>query len=187
MAKLVLIVGPQAVGKMTVGQELEKITDLKFMHNHETLDLPARLFGWGHPARERLTGLFRIAIFEEMAKSDLEGLIFTYIWAFNSEKDWEWVRKVKDIFEKENGEFYVVELEADVNERLKRNKSENRLANKPTKRDVERSEKDLLDGMENYRLNSYDGEVKEKNYIKINNTNISAEDVAKIVKEKFEL
>lgn len=41
-----MIIGPQAVGKMTVGQELEKITDLKFMHNHETLELPARLFGW---------------------------------------------------------------------------------------------------------------------------------------------
>ena len=27
--KFVLITGPQAVGKMTVGQELEKITDLK--------------------------------------------------------------------------------------------------------------------------------------------------------------
>jgi shikimate kinase len=32
--KFVLIFGPQAVGKMTVGQELAKITGLKLFHNH---------------------------------------------------------------------------------------------------------------------------------------------------------
>ncbi len=32
--KFVHIFGPQAVGKMTVGQELVKITDLKLFHNH---------------------------------------------------------------------------------------------------------------------------------------------------------
>lgn len=37
MAKIVLITGPQAVGKMTVGQELSKITDLKLFHNHMTM------------------------------------------------------------------------------------------------------------------------------------------------------
>ena len=37
MPKLVLICGPQAVGKMTVCQELTKITDLKLFHNHMTI------------------------------------------------------------------------------------------------------------------------------------------------------
>lgn len=37
--KFVLIFGPQAVGKMTVGQELAKITGLKLFHNHMTIDL----------------------------------------------------------------------------------------------------------------------------------------------------
>lgn len=31
---LVIILGPHAVGKMTVGQELAKITDLRLFHNH---------------------------------------------------------------------------------------------------------------------------------------------------------
>ena len=34
MPKFIMIVGPQAVGKMTVGQELLKITNLKLLHNH---------------------------------------------------------------------------------------------------------------------------------------------------------
>jgi shikimate kinase len=36
--KFVLIFGPQAVGKMTVGQELAKITGLKLFHNHMTIE-----------------------------------------------------------------------------------------------------------------------------------------------------
>lgn len=44
MPKLVLICGPQAVGKMTVGQELTKITDLKLFHNHMTIELLLQIF-----------------------------------------------------------------------------------------------------------------------------------------------
>lgn len=187
MAKLVLIIGPQAVGKMTVGQELEKITELKFMHNHETLELPARLFGWESKSRYKLTYMFRMAIFEEMAKSQLEGLIFTCVFAFELKEEWEWLEKVKKMFYDNNGEIYIAELEADIQERLKRNKTENRLNNKPSKRNIEFTEEELVRDTKNHRLNSMDGEVKEKHYIKINNTNLSAEEVAKKIKEKFNL
>ena len=36
--KLVIIFGNLAVGKMTVGQELAKITNLKLFHNHMTIE-----------------------------------------------------------------------------------------------------------------------------------------------------
>ena len=104
MAKFILICGPQAVGKMTVGQELAKITDLKFMHNHETIDLPLKFFNFSSEPRRRLTDLFRFSILEEVAKSDLEGMIFTYVWLFEDDKDKEFVQKIKDIYEKENDE-----------------------------------------------------------------------------------
>lgn len=187
MAKFVLICGPQAVGKMTVGQELAKITDLKFMHNHETIDLPLKFFSFNSEPRKRLTDLFRFAIFEEVAKSDLEGMIFTVMWEFDSKEDWDWTKKIKDIFEKNNGEFYIVELETTLEERLRRNKTENRLKNKPTKRDVESSEKELLNTLKKHRLNSNEGEIKYKNYLRIDNTNISAEDTAKMIEDKFNL
>ena len=45
--KLVIIFGPQAVGKMTAGQELEKITGLKLFHNHMTNDLVSCFFDYG--------------------------------------------------------------------------------------------------------------------------------------------
>ena len=41
--KLVLIVGDGAVGKMTVGQELMKITGLRLFHNHISLSKKSSL------------------------------------------------------------------------------------------------------------------------------------------------
>ena len=43
--KLVLIIGDGAVGKMTVGQELTKITDLRLFHNHMSIELVLDVFG----------------------------------------------------------------------------------------------------------------------------------------------
>ncbi|MGZ7209399.1 MAG: hypothetical protein ACXVHV_05955 [Methanobacterium sp.] len=182
--KFVIIFGPQAVGKMTVGQELAKITDLKLFHNHMTIDLLAPLFGF-KPEMWRLVNLFRKEIFEAAAKSDLEGLIFTYVWGFDLQSDWDYVNQVCEIFESKGGTVYFVELEADLEERLNRNKSPHRLEHKPTKRNVERSEKDLKETMEKHRLNSQEGEIKREQYVRINNTNLGPEEVAKLIKEKF--
>lgn len=185
--KFVLIFGPQAVGKMTVGQELAKITGLKLFHNHMTIDLVSNFFSYGTQEGKRLVHLFRTEIFKEVAKSDLKGMIFTYVWDFNRKEDWEYVEKMCNIFREKGAEIYFCELEADFEERLKRNISSNRLDNKPTKRDIVKSEKRLIEGETKYRSNSNKGEIKERNYLRINNTNISAEDVVKIIKENFKL
>ena len=42
--KLVIILGNIAVGKMTVGQDLMKITDLRLFHNHMTNELVIDVF-----------------------------------------------------------------------------------------------------------------------------------------------
>ncbi|MFC3769014.1 AAA family ATPase [Paenibacillus sp. GCM10012303] len=185
--KLIVIFGPQAVGKMTVGQELAKCTGLKLFHNHMTIDLVSNFFSYGSAPGKRLVSLFRQEIFEEVAKSDLPGLIFTYVWALDMQADWDYVQKISGIFESKGGVVYYVELEADVEERLERNKSPNRLLHKPTKRNIEFSEQDLLRSMDKYRLNSYEGEIRKENYIRINNTKLGAEEVAQLIKEKFHL
>jgi shikimate kinase len=185
--KFVLIFGPQAVGKMTVGQELAKITGLKLFHNHMTIELVTPIFDFGTKEGQRLVTMFRQEIFEAVAKSDLEGLIFTYVWAFDHPSDWEYIKNVCQIFESRGGDVYFVELEADLNERLERNKSPHRLEHKPTKRNIEWSENNLKKSMEKYRLNSLEGEITNPEYIRINNTNRSAVEVAKVIKEKFQL
>ena len=76
-----------------------------------------------------------------------------------------------------------------MEERLKRNKTDNRLKYKASKRDLEWSENDLIRSMTKHKLNSDLGEGEKifKNYMRINNENISAEEVAKMIKEKFDL
>lgn len=185
--KLVIIFGPQAVGKMTVGQELEKLTGLKLFHNHMTIELVSQFFDYGSPAGKRLVGLFREEIFEEVAKSDLPGLIFTYVWAFDLPADGEYIEHISRIFEAQGGEVYYVELEADLEERLIRNRDPHRLLHKPTKRNVARSEKDLLQTLEKYRLNSLDDEIRNPNYIRINNTTCPPDEVARMIQERFQL
>lgn len=185
--KLVIIFGPQAVGKMTVGKELAKITDLKLFHNHMTIDLVSNFFSYGTAPGKRLVSLFRQEIFEEVAKSDLTGLIFTFVWAFDSQNDWDYIKHISGIFEERGGTVYYVELEADVGERLMRNKNPHRLAHKPTKRDLEFSERDLLKTMENHRLNSLEGEIDHPQYLRINNTKLDPVTVAQMIKEKFDL
>lgn len=185
--KLVIIFGPQAVGKMTVGHELEKITGLKLFHNHMTIELVSPFFSYSTETGKRLVTLFREEIFKEVAHSDLEGLIFTYLWNFDDKGDQAYIENVAKIFKDKGSEVYYVELEADTEERIRRNKTEHRLAHKPTKRNIEWSESQLRKSVLNHRMNSIDGEIKEKNYLRIDNTKIDAPKVAQIIKEKFNL
>ena len=183
--KFILIIGPQAVGKMTVGQELTKITDLKLLHNHMTIEIVTKIFDFSKEIYRKLNESFRNQIFEEFAKSDQEGIIFTTTWNFDSQEEWDRVYGYIKIFKKYDAEIYIIELEAELEERLKRNKTENRLANKASKRDFEWSERDLLKSVKKHRLNSRPNEIKEYNYLRINNTNLPAKDAAQIIKEKF--
>ncbi len=182
--KLVLIIGDSAVGKMTVGQELAKITDLRLFHNHMMIEPVLEIFGYFNG--KAISGM-REVIFEEFAKSEHYGLIFTYMWAFNQQSDWDYVEYVCDIFRKYNADICYVELVAPQAIRLERNATENRLKNKISKRDIELSNQRLVNDNKNYRCVSNDGEIPYDNYIKIDNTNLSAEIVAQIIKDRFEL
>jgi AAA domain len=186
MMKLVLLFGPQAVGKMTVGQELERKTGLKLFHNHMTIELLQPFFGFSEEMW-RISGLMREEIFEAYSKTDQYGMVFTFMWAFNEQEDWKWVDKVTDIFESNGSEVYFVELESDLDVRLKRNVTPNRLKHKPSKRNVEDSEKRLLASLDRLRLNSNEGEIDKKNYMKIDNSNLSPEEVAEMIIGEFQL
>ena len=60
MPKFVLIIGPQAVGKMTVGQELAKITGYKLFHNHMTIEILTKIFDYSRDSFRKLNEKFRM-------------------------------------------------------------------------------------------------------------------------------
>ena len=182
--KLVFIVGNAAVGKMTVGQELSKITGLKLFHNHMTIEPVIELFDQYQSGTVKK---LREVIFEDFAASNQYGLIFTFMWAFDLKSDWDYVEHVTNMFKEKGADVYYVELVASQEVRLKRNVTENRLKNKASKRDIEASNMRLINDDKQFRCVSFDGEVPFENYMKIDNSELSAEDVAKQIKERFGL
>ena len=185
--KFVILFGPLAVGKMTVGQELEKITGLKLFHNHMTIELILPFFKMYSPSFNKLVNSFRMQLFEEVDKSNLKGIIFTYVWELDKKRDSDFVDSIVKIFENENASVYYVELQADQEERLKRNKSSHRLKHKPSKKNFKVSEHELIETDRNFVLNSKTNEFHRKNYFKINNTRLNAKGAARMIKEKFNL
>lgn len=182
--KLVIIFAPMATGKMTVAQELAKIVDFKVFHNHHTIDFVLEFFAHGTPSFKKLTKTIRSLITEEAAKAGVN-LIQTYVWALNQASDKEEIDHYKQIVESNGGEVYFVELEADLNERLIRNTTENRLKHKK-KRSAEETRKTLLEWEEKHQMNTKAGEFfYPERYIKINNTNLAPDVVARMIKEKF--
>jgi hypothetical protein len=180
----VFLIGDAAVGKMTVGQELTKITDLRLFHNHMTIEPVLEVFGYFNG---RAISRMREIIFDEYACSKNYGLIFTYMWAFDQQSDWDYVEHVSEIFRKHDADIYYVELIAPQAIRLQRNATENRLKHKTSKRDIERSNQRLINDSSNYRCVSNEGEITFDNYMRIDNSNLSVETVAKMIKDRFDL
>ena len=99
LMKVLFLIGNAAVGKMTVGQELMKITKFRLFHNHMTIEPVIDIFGYFNPkAIQRL----REVVFEEFATTECYGLIFTIMWAFDMQSDWDYIEHVKDIFKQKN-------------------------------------------------------------------------------------
>lgn len=174
----VLIFGPSAVGKMTVGKALAAKTGYKLFHNHVSLELTNRFFDFGTPAFRKLDSLIRFGVFEIAAESDLEGFIFTFCWAVDLPSEAEYVDRIVNIFKAKGAQIHYVELEADQEIRLKRNKHPERLAEKASKRDVAHSEGMLLRDDEKYRQNTHPGEMPEREILKINNAKLTPVQVA---------
>lgn len=182
--KLVILIGDAAVGKMTVGQELMKRTGLRLFHNHMSIEPVIEIFGsFNGAASNRI----RQVVFEEFVKTDLTGMIFTYLWAFDQQADWDYIAWLTDLFQSHGAEVYYVELIADQAVRLQRNRTENRLKHKPSKRDLELSDKRLLHDDANYRCVSGEGEIPFPNYLRLDNTHLPPEEAACIIQEHFGL
>lgn len=64
---LIVLIGAQAVGKMTVGKALEKQLDAKLLFNHQTIDLFANYLGYTERAFQ-LSDSVRKELFMPLSK-----------------------------------------------------------------------------------------------------------------------
>lgn len=186
MANLIVICGPQAVGKMTVGESVRDKLKYNFMMNHDSIEVSDRIFGFATPAQKAFNAIFREKAFEVAVKHNVD-MIFTYVCAFEMSEERAYLTRLADLFEANGGVFYFVELSANLETRLERNTTPHRMERKASKRDVEWSKGNLLRDTERHRLNSNVGEIWFKNHIKIDNTNLAPDEVADMIINRFGL
>jgi hypothetical protein len=184
---LLFVVGPSAVGKMSVGQAITERTGLRLFYNHLSIELALRYFDYGTPAFRRIDGEIRRRILEEVAVSDLPGLVFTFVWAFDLPADQAVVDEYAMPFRARGARVLFVELEAPQTERLKRNECVSRLAAKPSMRDLKASRSRLLEIDARYQLNSGGRFDERQDWLRINNTFLTPGEVADRVIEHFDL
>ena len=64
MANLIVVCGPQAVGKMTVAESLRDKLRYNMMMNHDSIEISDRIFGFATPAQKEFNAFFREKAFE---------------------------------------------------------------------------------------------------------------------------
>jgi hypothetical protein len=151
--RLVILFGPPAVGKMAVGRELGRLTGMRLFHNHMALEPVLQLFPYGSAPFERIVRQFRNAVLEEAARAEGPGLIYTCMWDLDDADTTRYIGSAMKLFEECGATAHFVELSASLDVRLLRNRTELRLAEKPSKRDLPASEARLL-ANESRRFNS---------------------------------
>jgi tRNA uridine 5-carbamoylmethylation protein Kti12 len=98
---LIILIGAQAVGKMTVGKELEKQIDGKLLYNHQTIDLYANFLGYTQETF-RLSDLTRRELFKSFVLNKnnnvTEAIIFTIMIGFSEAYDRQFLKEIAAIF-----------------------------------------------------------------------------------------
>lgn len=150
---LLLIFGPPAVGKMTVGRAITRAGRFRLFHNHMTIEPLLETFGFGTPAFNTLNAEFRRRVLEEAASHGID-LVFSLVWALDCADDLRMMQSYVDIFE---GDVAFVELRAGLATRLERNRTAERLMHKASKRDVEWSDANVRELEDQWAMTSAGG------------------------------
>ena len=180
----IFIIGAPASGKMTIGQELSRLMAATLFYNHQAIDFALEIY---HDFTEEMWEFVRGITFSFLGVSarNHRSVILTDVIDFSNQYQLLYLKKIQDLLDDYHQEILFVELETSLEERLHRNRTENRLKHKPLKRHIEVSEREILETAETLQLNSQHQPNELHHYLKINNTNLSAEEVAKQIQDKM--
>lgn len=150
--RLLVIFGPPAVGKMTVGREVARQSEFRLFHNHALIEPLLEVFNYGTPPFNRLLADWRAGVAEEAALSGTD-LVFTFVWGLEQQADADELKTYIRPYIEKGADVAFVELAADLDTRLQRNRTELRLAEKRSKRNVEWSDANVRE-MERFLMNT---------------------------------
>lgn len=181
-----VIFGPPAVGKMTVGRAVAASSEFRLFHNHAMLEPLLEVFDYGTPPFAQLLGEFRRRVMEEAAASGAD-LVMTFVWGLELEED---ARELGDYvrpYVERGAAVSFVELYADIATRLDRNRTEHRLAEKRSKRDVTWSDGNVREfeqfvmntgGSDSVAANPGEQMLAGHRHLRLDNTDLSAAETA---------
>ncbi|USQ80534.1 AAA family ATPase [Ornithinimicrobium faecis] len=149
---LVVIFGPPAVGKMTIGRRVVERSQFRLFHNHAMIEPLLEVFDYGTPPFRRLIGALRQQVVEEAAAAGTD-LVMTYVWGLEIPEDAEEIAQQISPYVDRGAAISFVELAAGLDTRLQRNRTEHRLAEKRSKRDVEWSDSNVRE-MQRHVMNT---------------------------------
>ena len=180
----VFIIGAPAAGKMTIGQELSKLTGATLFFNHQPIDFALEIY---QDFTEEMWEFVRSVNFSFLGTSARHhrSVILTGVIDFSNQYNLMYLKEIQNLLDDYHQEILFVELKTSLEERLRRNRTENRLKYKPLKRNFEVSEREILETDKTDQLNSQKQPSGLHHYLKIDNTNLSAEEVAKQIQEKM--
>jgi hypothetical protein len=153
--ELMVILGPPAVGKMTVGRAVCAQSDFRLFHNHHMIEPLREVFDFGTPPFQTLCHEFRVRVMEEAAASGTR-LVFTVTLRVDDAEHVAALESWVVPFGSAGLPVSFVQLSADLDVRLLRNRGEARLDAKPSKRDLTWSDANVRE-WEQYRTNTDPG------------------------------
>lgn len=175
--KIIFIYGPPAVGKLTVANELSKLTGYKVYHNHLAVEAILPIFDFGTKEYNYLIAKYRMQMLHEIIRSKLPGVIVTFVYSPGIYD--RYIRILLSDLKAHKGKAYFVRLYCERSELFNRVPNESR-SNYSKIRDKHTLEKFL----EKHNLML---PIKNHKSLSINNTNLKPEEVALIIKSKLKL
>jgi hypothetical protein len=172
--KLIFLYGLPGVGKLTIGKELAKQTNLKLFHNHMVLDLIIDVFGRNTDPIINLREGMWLDFFRQAATSKIDGLIFTF--CFDKYLSNDFLQKIENTINDHDTVHYV-ELSCSQDELQKRV--------------LQSSRKEF------YKIRDFDALIKEvrdgsfyvprikKDVLRIDTTHLSPEETAGLITRKI--
>jgi shikimate kinase len=181
--EFIFLYGPPGVGKLSVANELSKITGYRVFHNHLTINPVRTLFDFDSEGFQKLLYRYRIDAIEMAAESRLEGIIFTTVYGGEvetQEQSNRFFKRVVHIIKRRGGRILPVRLYCTREELYKRIKSPERKKHKDKIRTVKR----LAALLERY---NFFEEIPFMDSLSIDNTKLSPRSVARLIVKHYEL
>ncbi len=173
---LIVIYGPPGAGKLTIANELAFMLDYKVLHIHLVMDLVTSLFPRGTKSCSRLSRHIRLELIKAAAQEGLKGIVFTYGYASPTAD--EFIKDLMDLCKTYHVGLHFVHITCSLEELKKR-------VEEPSRKGTGKiqSKEELVDALSKMTF----GIIPYVDNLIIDNTNLSAEEVAEQIIEYYKL